>query len=687
MKTNFLRILALIHLAAAFLLALSAGAGAEGLEQAGTEAVKAGERLPVGAVALDAGALAEVDLSVGGTFVFTAPTGSVYEVWLFPAGDEAVQAHAELWQNGLPMARGDGAMPALSLRLTAGAESELRLTGTGNARLEIARSALSRCFARPMALEAGGDAYAKAFARSGDAHWYAMDADSARPVSVMGVPSDAGLSLRLQLFDDAGHLLMEGRRTEGGACLMDFTPEAGRRYLFRLTDAISAMGLYELRLARFDAAAQSLALEPEAAALSGRSGIQLSAKCVPADANGPVYWESSDPGIARVDGNGFVIGRGGGEAVITAHAPSGATARCRVSVEYVPVASVSLLSHRMALRVGDDAAIECDVLPANASDPRLSYAVEPEGIVQIDPRGVLQAVGEGVATVTVRAMDGGLEDVLTVQVNPAPRRWRALLVGEQNYAATVAAVRTGSVNSVNGLRSMLEGLSFSGSRVRVSTLLDASRDGVLAAIPAAFSEAGDGDASLFYITCHGSYSGGMTYFTLYDGSVLSAAELAQALDEVKGDVLVVIDCCGSGGVIGEASGTQDILKGIDAVFGGTLGPGPLALSRFKVLASATLEQDSYRISFSDAAAESGMATVFARALCEAGGWSLERSARAPMRADVDVDGRVTLTELYNYTARRVMWYLNLTAQGRYAQTVQVWPQGDGTVVFERQNTP
>jgi len=100
-----------------------------------------------------------------------------------------------------------------------------------------------------------------------------------------------------------------------------------------------------------------------------------------------------------------------------------------------------------------------------------------------------------------------------------------------------------------------------------------------------------------------------------------------------------------------------------------------------------LEQDSYRLSFSREAAEPDMATVFARAVCEAGGWSLERSARAPMRADVDVDGRVTLTELYNYTARRVMWYLNRTAQGRYAQTVQVWPQGDGTVVFERQNTP
>ena len=271
-------------------------------------------------------------------------------------------------------------------------------------------------------------------------------------------------------------------------------------------------------------------------------------------------------------GDGLVTGRDAGEAVSTAYAAGGARASCRVSVRYVPVEGVSLLSPRLSLSVGDDAAIECEVLPENASDPRLTYAAWPEGIVEIDRRGVVRGVAEGACTVTVRAVDGGAEDVLTVEVGPAPKRWRALLVGEQNYASTVAAVRTGSINSVSGLRSMLATLSFGGARFRVTTLLDASRDGILSGIGEAFKDAADGDVSLFYITCHGYYADGMTCLQMYDGSVLTAAELAQALGEVPGQIWLIVDCCGSGGVIGRASDTGDILKGIDAVFGGSVGP-------------------------------------------------------------------------------------------------------------------
>ena len=83
-----------------------------------------------------------------------------------------------------------------------------------------------------------------------------------------------------------------------------------------------------------------------------------------------------------------------------------------------------------------------------------------------------------------------------------------------------------------------------------------------------------------------------------------------------------------------------------------------------------------------------MSTVFARALCEAGGWNIDRGTRAALRADRNYDGRVTLTELYAYARRRVMWYLNQTgrltgAAGQYVQTVQLWPEGDRLVVMQR----
>ena len=637
------------------------------------------------------GAMAEVDLSRGeAAFAFTAPSGSVYEVWLFPTEERAPSVHAALYLDGQPVAEGDGLMPALSARLVAGGEYVLRLRGDGRVRLEIARHALSRCYDSPMLLDARGDAYSKAFVRQGDAHWYAVDAEEAGMLALVGVPAEDSVKLTAMLFDDGGRLLAEAARTAGGACLMDFLPQPGRRYCVRLVTADGATGLYDLRLVRLPGVepADRVALAQQALTLEGRASQRLQARVSPESAGGILYWESSNPAVARVDALGTVTGVGVGVAVVTGYAAGGESDRCRVEVKYVPVDAVRLFSNRIGLNVGDDAAIECEVLPENASDPRLLYDAEPRGIVEIDRRGVLRALQEGEATVTVRSRDGALYDVLTVAVGPAPRRWRALLVGEQNYASTVATVRTGSVNSVSAMRSMLENLSFGGAKVQVQTRLDASRDGVLAAVADAFAQAADGDVSLFYITCHGEYAGGMTRFQMYDGSVLTAAELAAALRNVKGELVVLIDCCGSGGAIGHCGGTGDILKGIDAVFTGQVGPAVMDTSRFHVLASAALEQDSYRLSFSREAAEPDMATVFARAVCEAGGWSLDRSARASLRADADYDGRVTLDELYVYAARRVMWYLRLAGQaaggrGDYVQTVQAWPEGDGTVLFER----
>lgn len=702
------RLLALGMLAAALLPTPAAGAGAEAagiikeaergaevavvLEEeretqaaigadAAVSTTNNGELAFIEDAALAPGELREVALSdEAAGFAFVAPTGSVYDVWLFPAGDALATARAQLWQGDALVAESDGTMPALSLRLTAGATYALRLTGSGTVRLEIARHALSRCFDWPMGLDAAGDERAKVFARQGDAHWYAMEPAESGELALLGVPAEPGMALEARLFDADGRLLQTARTTDGGACLMRFEAEAGRRVLVRLTARGGATGLYNLRLVPLaDDGAGQPRLSRRVALLAGRSSCQLEA-----GAEGPIYWESSDPGVAIVDETGRVTGRGEGRAVVTAYAPGGASDRCLVSVRYVPVAGVNLLSHRMVLCVGDDAAIECDVRPGNATDPRLEYVAEPEGIVQIDRRGVLRGVGEGACTVTVRAVDGGWMDTLAVSVGPAPKRWRALLVGEQNYASTVAAVRTGSINSVSGLRSMLAQLSFDGARFQTTTLLDASRDGVLAGIRDAFADAAAGDVSLFYITCHGDYAQGMTRFRLYDGSVLTAAELARAFADVPGEVFLVIDCCGSGGVIGRASGTGDILKGVDAVFGGGVGPAVVDGSRFRVLASAALEQDSHRISFSGGAGESGMATVFARALCEAGGWDLERSAKSAMRADLDYDGAVTLNELHAYVSRRVMWYLNLAGpDGQYAQSVQVWPEGLDEAVFER----
>ena len=664
------------------------GAGSAGAEAVELDGVPSGGReaaIPADIRPMAAGELVLAELDGGPrAYAFTAPSGSVYDLCVFPAGLEVSPVGVRLYQGGEAVDEGVGLRAVVSRRLVSGADYVVVLSGTGRVRFEVARHALSRSFDDPMPLEAGGGGYAKAIARQGDVHWYAVTARAGGSVVLAGVPEEGGPRLEALLFDGSGRLLAQSTPTLGGACLLDFASAGGETCRVRVSSPEGGTGLYSIYAAQAAGGLpEAVVLSETDIALQGRESRRLGASVRPEGAADMLLWESTDPEVVRVEQDGTVTGRQAGTAVVTAYAAGAVRARCRVEVARVPVTGVRLLARGLALNVGDDAALEWQVLPENASSPRVSFEAAPEGVVTVDRGGVVRAVSEGEAVVTVRTGEGGFVDAVTVRVGPALKRYRALLVGEQSYAPAVARPRPGSANSVAAMRSMLGTLSFGGTRYEVTTRLDVSRDGALEAVAEAFAGATDQDAALIYITCHGWYAGGMTYFQMYDGSVLAAAELRQALDAVPGQILLLVDCCGSGGVIGRAGSAADILKGVREGFDGLAGPSLFPESRFRVLASASVEQDSYRLSFSQDASQKDMATAFARAVCEAGGWSVDRAARSAMRADVDYDDVVTLDELYSYAARRVMWYLTLGGGDEYVQTVQVSPEGDAGSVFER----
>ena len=636
------------------------------------------------AAALPVGALQAVDLDAGEqSFRFTTAAGSVYDICAFPDEGAGDTISARLYQGEALLEEGAGRLTLISRRLSANTEYTLTLSGSGRVRLEVARHALSRCFDQPLSLNAAGDSYSKAIARAGDVHWYAVTSPQSQAVALAGLPQEPGLRLEARLFSESGALLAEATRTAGGAFLADFMARSGRAYRIRVSAVGGGTGMYSLNAAPMDGSLpEAVILSDARLRLNGHETRQLTAAVTPEGSAGALFWESSDASVASVDQTGRVTGLRAGAAVITAYAAGAVRSRCRVEVALAPVSGIDVITSRIDMHVGDDVALEWRVLPENASETGVTFAAEPAGVVSVDDAGVVRALGEGEAVITLRTVDGGFEDRLRVRVSPAQRRWRALLIGEKNYDPQVAAVRTGSANSVAGVRSMLGGLSYAGTKFQVTTRLDVTRQGALDAIVEAFAGASEQDTSLVYITCHGTYSNGMTCFQMVDGSVLTALELRRVLEQVPGQIVLLADCCGSGGVIGRAGGPGDILRGISEVFGGGLGPSVLSGSRFRVLASASVEQESYRISFEADAAETSMATAFARAGCEGCGWSIERGARGAMRADINEDSVVTLDELARYAARRVMWYLSLN-DGGYAQTVRVFPEGDVNSLFER----
>lgn len=627
------------------------------------------------------GALVRVDLTGKPLeYDFTPSANGLYDVYLFPEED-SLAAKVEVLLDGEVIASGEGNMRVLSCRLNDGTDYVIRLTGQGAAYLEVARETLSRCFDMPLELT-DGEGYSKLIARAGDVHWYAFTTSWSGAAILSGTPQELGLRLRIWLFDAQGRLLATSDTLASGASVLSAQLQSGASYRVRVAAIGESTGKYLLSNQRSAVTArpESVRLSTENLTLQGREKTTLRAETLPAGVCPLVYMSSSDPSVAMALPDGTIAGRQPGSVVITAYAYGGASATCRVVVEEVKVEGVELSYDTLTMTVGEEASLSVQLIPENASDTALTFVTEDERVVTVDERGKVSAVGEGSAKVVAITGDGGFTDVVFVTVEPAPRRYRALLIGEQNYASTVEQLRPGSIQSVESIAKLLETASFGGNSYEVTTLMDAPRDSVIEGIRSAFADAGEGDLSLVYITCHGFYKAGMTFFVMADGSVLSAAELERELRGVPGEIVLMVDCCGSGGLLGEAGTTDDILEGVTSVFQGAVGGASVRGSRYRVIASALLDQDSYRISFSEDG-EAGMATVFARAFCDAAGWSIDRDAQSAMNADADYNGEITLNELDVYMSRRVRWYLNLA--GDYAQNVRVYPEGSDFVLFAR----
>ncbi|MBQ8087017.1 MAG: Ig-like domain-containing protein [Clostridia bacterium] len=623
----------------------------------------------------------ELDLGEGGTSqslrIRSESTESV-DLCVFPLQQDA-EARLELTQNGALTASGDGVFAVAAATLQGDEEAQLRVSGRGRVAIEVSKQALSRCCDMPLEVEDGGH-YDKRIALPEDDHWYAVRAETGGAAIIACAPEDEALSLYIRVFDETGVLVASSETLPSGAAVLSMPFEPAERYWLRVNAAENQVGGYRLRLLRSDEtkAPNAIQLEQSELVLSGRSVEPLSISVEPEDACPLVFLDSSNAAAVTTGGNRSLEGREAGESVVTAYAYGGARAQCAVSVERVAVHSVRFGWDGLTMTAGETLAVSASIEPVNATERGIVYSSGNEAVVSVDAHGLLTAHQTGTAEIFAVSDDRGLMDRLTVTVQPAPKRYRALLIGEQTYMEGVEAQREGSVRSIEGVMSLLRSQSIYGASYQVTTLMDAPADAVLEGIAQTFAQAAEGDQSIIYITCHGFYQAGMTFFLMTDGSVLSAYDLASALQPLAGNFRVLADCCGSGGLIG---GNADALsQGVTETFGGLFGSAPLGDSRVCVIASAMSNEDSYRIRLSSES-DPEMSTVFARALCDGGGWSLSAGARSAMSADTDYDGIVTLDEMTAYLQKRAKWYLRIA--GDYEQTVCAYPQHDARLLFAR----
>ncbi len=131
-----------------------------------------------------------------------------------------------------------------------------------------------------------------------------------------------------------------------------------------------------------------------------------------------VTWKSSSNAIARVSNNGLVTAVAEGAATITVTTTDGElTETCVVNVVgSIPVTGVTLDITDTTLTAGGTFTLVPTVTPGNATDKSVTWESSNTATVTVDNDGLVTAIAEGAATITVTTTDGELTATCVVNV-------------------------------------------------------------------------------------------------------------------------------------------------------------------------------------------------------------------------------------------------------------------------------
>lgn len=162
---------------------------------------------------------------------------------------------------------------------------------------------------------------------------------------------------------------------------------------------------------------KNITLDKQNVKLNVGESTVISASIDPADATDKtVIWSSSDTKVATVDAEGEVTALRRGNCTITAASANGVSASCEVEV-YSPVTGVKVEQSAMDVYVGDRIILKAQVLPADANNTIVSWSSSNAAVAKVvAASGLLTAVKEGTADITVKTSEGGFTDVCHVTV-------------------------------------------------------------------------------------------------------------------------------------------------------------------------------------------------------------------------------------------------------------------------------
>jgi len=169
--------------------------------------------------------------------------------------------------------------------------------------------------------------------------------------------------------------------------------------------------------------------------------VQLAATVAPSDAtNKDVTWSSDDEDIATVSSSGVVTAVAVGEATITVTTEDGEkidSITVTVNSATIAVTGVTIAEEDQTILVGDTLQLTETVAPSDASNKNVTWTSDDEDVATVSSSGLVSAVAEGTATITVTTVDGGKTDSITITVNPAPIAVTGVTIAEEDQTILV----------------------------------------------------------------------------------------------------------------------------------------------------------------------------------------------------------------------------------------------------------
>jgi len=168
----------------------------------------------------------------------------------------------------------------------------------------------------------------------------------------------------------------------------------------------------------------SLTLEQTEISLEEGSSTQLHAIFIPKyDTDSTtLYYQSSANSVATVDENGVITAVKEGTAVITVQNVDGEyTATCTVTVTYKPPvadpdAGIYLDKTELTLSIGDSYTLQVTFKTEFPDDSTMISFSPSSSIISVNGLGKITALKPGVATVTVKSLDGKFKTTCTVLI-------------------------------------------------------------------------------------------------------------------------------------------------------------------------------------------------------------------------------------------------------------------------------